>query len=423
MADQPYADLYNALGTVHAAPLRGRLVLERGDVDLDAASPTVSTPWRDLSQREIKRGVLTMALRPEDDEGARIELGEFTCDDEGYLDDTLELSRYGLEPGHYVFEAFLEGEQVGWASARLLAEDHRGLVVRSDIDKTYLDTRFESRREALGLLTQPATRRAVLPAMAEVYRALQRGEEGDADLPMVFLSGSPRFFKRVLEARLLLDGIHQSGLFLKPFKSIAARKLSDFSVRSVIPALKAQVGYKLTWLLIGRFHLPQMVPELLMGDDSEADFVIYNLYARLTSGELAPEALSEALEALRVAEFWRVRIEALAPRLVEWLDGFRPVRAIYINLTGQASGRHETSDWSLPELTRIHEGAWPLILDLREEGLVAAEAVTRVRRRLEELGATEAALEAHARHALEGGVIAAETFDRHHGEPSPQPHP
>ena len=48
-----------------------------------------------------------------------------------------------------------------------------------------------------------------------------------------------------------------------------------------------------------------------------------------------------------------------------------------INRTGKPNPRFPVADWTAPGLTRAHAGAWPLALDLFEEGHLSAPAGRR----------------------------------------------
>jgi hypothetical protein len=283
------------------------------------------------------------------------------------------------------------------------------VVVRSDVDLTYLNTDFMSATGKLKLLGARAVERDTLPAMEVVYRALRRGPASDSDLPLSFLSGSPNFFKMVLEEKMRLDAVPQDGVVLKPFKDIIAAKLSDVDLGGIVPALEEQVGYKLTALLRLRLEAPPETQEILLGDDSEADAVAYALYHQLTSRQLTTEALLARLDAIPVDATWRKVAAELAPQVVAALPTAPPVLAIYINRTGKPNARFPVADWSVPQLTRYHTGAWPLVLDLFEERRVSGPAVAAVRARLRALGHTPATLAAAAQAAVTAGFLQGET--------------
>jgi hypothetical protein len=375
--EAPYADMANSLGTQAMFPVRGRVVLEKLPVDIHRA-----TPLRESSQDELPG--TEVQLRSGD-----IALGSCTADDEGYLDELLPAQ--ALAPGNHVVEVVLEEVVIGRFALRLLPEDFQGVVVRSDIDKTYLDTAFTRKRDVAALLIAPGPERAGLPAMDRVYQSLRAGRDGTRNTPLVFLSGSPRFFKRTLESKMERDGVVQDGVLLKPFKEIAAGRARDFAPRDVVPSLKEQIGYKLLWLLRVRLEVPRGAREILLGDDSEADHVVYALYHRLLDGELTPASLDAELERLEVGPSWRDRVAALAPKAVAHVGGSSPVDRIYIHRTGAAHGAHSAEAWTVADLTLIHDGAWPLVVDLRKKGWVTESSLGFVQEGLGPRGAGPAA--------------------------------
>lgn len=404
--DCPYADSSPALGTTAALPLRTRIVEEDPPVDI-----TDADPYTQLLQDEIDGATLRLTLRTAT--GQRFELPSAKADEEGYVDTRVPLPA-GIAPGQHVLEVRVDRVLAGEIPARVLAADHAGLAVRSDVDLTYLLTDFQSGAGLVALLEADARERSALPGMPAVYKALRAGADGRADRPLSFLSGSPRFFKRTLEGRMLLDGLRHDGIILKPFKDIVASNLLDFDPEQIKPDLEEQIGYKLSALLALRLDLPPATPEILMGDDSEADHAIYALYHRFTSGELTPDGLDAEMQRLAVAARWRDQIQALAPRVRTHIAGHAaPVKLIYVNRTDKPGEHHAVADWTVPGLTRHHRGAWPLILDLVEEGHVSAAAVADVRAALDAAGITAAARRSAAAEAVAAGFVEQATVDRY----------
>jgi len=391
----------NSLGTTGRVTVRGRVVEEEHPVELDHARP-----GKEMSQDEFEDVTVGLTLRRLPS-GAPISLGEFKTDHEGYLDRALTLTDKALEAGDYVVEVHLDGRIIGRASVRLLAVGTPVEVVRSDVDLTYLVTDFHSKRAMAKLLLQTARDRRPLPGMPAVYHGLRSGDGGHVDRPLVFISGSPRFFKRTLEGRMELDRVRQDGVFLKPFKELARSRLRGFEPEAIVPALEEQVGFKLWTLLRGRLDLPAVARELLLGDDSECDFIVYNLYHRATAKLMSPKELGVALDDLGVASTWREPILALLPEVLALLDGQPTVVAIAINRTGRPNLAHPVDPWLIEGLTAVHDGAWPLALSLWERGYLSRDAVVAVREGLK--GRLDGAvLEARTKEAVEAGLISAE---------------
>ena len=86
-----------------------------------------------------------------------------------------------------------------------------------------------------------------------------------------------------------------------------------------------------------------------------------------------------------------------------------PVVAIYINRTGTPNGRFPVGNWTIAGLTRYHTGAWPLALDLFEDGRLSGPATAAVKARLIALGQTYATLSAAAQDAVTAGFVQAAT--------------
>ena len=63
------------------------------------------------------------------------------------------------------------------------------------------------------------------------------------------------------------------------------------------------------------------------------------------------------------------------------------------------------ASWTVSGLTRYHSGAWPLALDLFEEGRLSGPATTAVKARLMELGQTTAMLSTAAQDAVTAGFV------------------
>jgi len=391
-----YADMSNTIGTTARLPVRGRVF--RVQSGIDGFNPATTTPFAQISQEELANEPVTIST-------GTTTLGVLNTDGEGYIDQALDVTAAALAPGNHQLVFSVRGRVAGAATARLLAPSAPGVVVRSDVDLTYLNTDFMSTTAKLALLVQRGSERSTLPAMQSVYRGLRRGADSAADVPLTYLSGSPNFFKMVLEEKMRIDQVLQDGVVLKPFKDIIVAKVTDVDLGAIVPALEEQVGYKLTALLKLRLDVPPDTKEILMGDDSEADAVAYNLYHRFTSKQLTAAELVAAADAVPVDATWRPAIVDLAGRVAPVLPANAPVVAIYINRTGTPNARFPVASWTVSGLTRYHSGAWPLALDLFEEGRLSGPATTAVKARLMELGQTTAMLSTAAQDAVTAGFV------------------
>lgn len=164
-------------------------------------------------------------------------------------------------------------------------------VYRWDLDKTYLDTDFESLRRLVGIAFERPEEKVNVPGSAALLRELCREVEGQAPSRICIISGSPRQMRRTLEKKLEIDGVRWDEFHLKPqWENLR---------RGRFRAVRDQVGYKLPLLLRSRRDTEGIdaVSETLFGDDAEADAFIYSLYADLLAGRVGTDALVETLKA------------------------------------------------------------------------------------------------------------------------------
>ena len=189
-------------------------------------------------------------------------------------------------------------------------------IYRWDLDKTYLQTEFDTFAQLVRTALQKASEKQAVPGAAALIRELR--SQGDTQLCII--SGSPTQMRNVLEAKLKLDGVEWDELVLKD----NVRNL----LRGRFRALRGQVGYKLPVLLESRAKAPVDSEEVLFGDDAEADAFIYSLYADLVAGRVDEAVLGRVLTAAQVYPDDRERI-ITAWRAVPRSD---PVRRIFIHL-------------------------------------------------------------------------------------------
>ena len=212
-----------------------------------------------------------------------------------------------------------------------------GLVCTFDLDKTYLDTRFESLRKLVRIPFEKAEHKKNIPGVAAVVRELRRGH-GDSSppVPIYFISGSPEGMHKVISEKLKLDGVGFDGILFKNWRS-AVKK---FQFKKIID----KIGFKLAALIYARSVFPLKAQELLFGDDSEYDATIYALYADIVSGAL------EDYEVLTILRKWDVapdEMDLIAHNLRKLKEsGFKPrdaVQKIFIHLDMRTSAHIHTT--------------------------------------------------------------------------------
>ncbi len=176
-------------------------------------------------------------------------------------------------------------------------------VFRWDLDKTYLRTEFDSMRDLLNSAIEKASDKQAYPGAAALLRSLRHTSAHR----ICIVSGSPSQMRAVLTAKLALDGIEFDEFVLKN----NLHNLLRFRFR----ALRSQVPFKLAALLESRAGIIGNAKETLFGDDSEADGVIYSLYADILAGEVGEDVLRQCLEAARAYPDQIERIMAFAEHL------------------------------------------------------------------------------------------------------------
>jgi hypothetical protein len=193
---------------------------------------------------------------------------------------------------------------------RVLPEDYCGPVFTWDIDKTYLATEIHSWRGLIGVPFEFAIDKRDIAGTAALLQALRRGMAPPGlteQRPVLFVSASPPELRRVIERKMLLDGVEFDGITFKDQLGLL--------LRGRLRALREQVGYKLAALLMNRRDLPPRAEEYLFGDDSESDATIYALYGDICAGRLRGRDLGHALTRLGVAQADTARIGRLAANL------------------------------------------------------------------------------------------------------------
>jgi hypothetical protein len=200
-------------------------------------------------------------------------------------------------------------------------------VFRWDLDKTYLRTEFDSVRDLVKTALETARDKQAYPGAAALLRAL-RQTEGHR---ICIISGSPRQMKRVLAAKLALDGITYDEFVLKD----NLRNL----LRGRFRAMRSQVPYKLPALLASRAAMTARAAaadasprETMCGDDAESDAVIYSLYADLLTGALDIDELPRILAAARAYPDQIDETMALVGALPRSPPATAPVQRILIHL-------------------------------------------------------------------------------------------
>ncbi len=221
---------------------------------------------------------------------------------------------------------------------RVLPPDYSGPIYTWDIDNTYIRTEIRSVRAMLAIPFELGVDKKPFPGAAALLREIRRGPGADSrETPLFFVSASPVQLKKVLESRMLLDGIQHDGITLRDWGALL--RGGDFR------KLKDPLAYKLSALILARLDYPPRAKEILFGDDTERDAVIYSLYGDIVAGRLRGEPLGAALhDAPKKDRDYLVK-------LADGLSKTEAVEAIFI---------HQVRQDSHPDRLRLNPRVWPI---------------------------------------------------------------
>ena len=192
-----------------------------------------------------------------------------------------------------------------------------------DLDKTYLDTSWGSPSELLRTALEKAFQKKNVPGTSSLVSAIKNhwmSGRGPGSFPIYFITASPPQIEDSIREKLELDEILPLGAFFKDnLKNLKPSRLWR---------LTQQAGYKVQALLQLRARLGEDVRQILWGDDSESDAVIYSLYSDICARRWSEKDLLNILRGLHViGEQTDTILELQAT-----IPPCDPVEKIYINL-------------------------------------------------------------------------------------------
>lgn len=188
-----------------------------------------------------------------------------------------------------------------------------------DLDKTYLDTRFENIQSLFQTAFEKSKDKSNVPGTKTLLQSLDA--QGADSAAVFFITASPPQMEEKIFRKLRLDGIRPWGIFFK-------NNLKNIFPPNRWRLLTQHVGYKLQALL--HLHLlgeSKILSQFLWGDDSEMDAVIYNLYSDICSYRLKGQDLEDVLRHFNVLAQCKSIMDLQAK-----IISADPVKRIYINL-------------------------------------------------------------------------------------------
>jgi hypothetical protein len=192
-----------------------------------------------------------------------------------------------------------------------------------DLDKTYLDTQFQTMRGLWRTAVEKAAQKKNIPGTVELVTSLKESWTNrwpQDPFPIFFITASPPQLEARIARKLEIDGVRPFGIFCKD-------NLANLHPRRFW-RLSKHVGYKLHALLQMRSYLGDNVDLILFGDDGESDAIIYSLFSDICARRSNTEEIRKTLS------FYSV-LDDQIDTLLRFQDLFKPhdpVKKIYINL-------------------------------------------------------------------------------------------
>ena len=260
-----------------------------------------------------------------------------------------------------------DGEYVAyWYSAVDPHSFHQVFVW--DLDKTYLDTRIDSLSGLLQALLERSFSKKNIPGTAELIQILAKRylqnsvlSGNEVVFPLFFVTASPPEMEERIREKFVYDSIQPVCCFFK--NNLKNLRPGRFRL------LSKHVGFKLLSLLALRSRLSSQVVQILWGDDSESDAVIYNLYSDICADRISDDELRDLLK----RKFF-VTDESIKSILKykKALPKWDPVKRIYINLAVDTDPEYY---FKFGRRTVPTFNSFQIALDLAGDGYLTAEDV------------------------------------------------
>lgn len=171
-----------------------------------------------------------------------------------------------------------------------------------DIDKTYLETEFESFFHMARVAFESASAKITVRGASDVLLAARWGDQSDSDSPaeifprgLHFVSSSPPQLRPVLEQKLSLDGLDwSSDTFKNQAYNVLKRRMDQ---------LRQHVGYKSAAILQVIRSQGDHQSYYMIGDNAESDAFIYTGASLRLAGKLNVEQYAKYLTLAGIDEF------------------------------------------------------------------------------------------------------------------------
>ena len=261
-------------GTPARLQLGGRVLRDPGFRAPDAADPA----WRNLIE-------LYKRLQSDEVPHARLRVRsgglqhEVVADDEGYFEAGFDAPGTFATGAHAVDIELLEPRNPDGSRALargdvLVPAATARLGIISDIDDTVLFSSVRDRRRMLWLLLRNNSHtRQPFHGVVPFYQALRRGDGGDADNPLFYVSSSPWNLYPLLTGFMQRQGLPRGPLLLRDFGDHTLFEHRDHGSHKLDAIERILAAY------------PQL-PFVLIGDSGEQDPEIYAQVVRDFPGRI-----------------------------------------------------------------------------------------------------------------------------------------
>ncbi|MCB1159206.1 MAG: hypothetical protein H7A25_09385 [Leptospiraceae bacterium] len=397
------------------------------------------TPFLDFSLAPVRKPFLKIQILRETE--LIYESDIFSGSRDGFFNFDSQLK---LEPGLYFYQVVFQGSDsyrqqtrdlnfitnfresrinnytvIGMGRLTVLPSDYTGYITTSDIDQTYLATDLETKGGKLATLFETPEQKLPIPGMPELYKEMKLHTNNS---PLSFISASPHFFRRSLAATIRKDGIEMDSLNLK-YLNGTLQNVMDKAINSIFnlddlfrdgfaPALNRmkkfwnssylslfdQLTYKLSTLLHNRLYQPTRAKEILMGDNTESDYLIFTLYQLILMDLISGKELEDYLYNLHflgrnaVTRDNAIKIKKLASECLAIHGKMNPVEVVLINMSHMGPVTEEMTDHldkALPIGINIHhlenfklyhttEGALGFAVILHAKNIIPFESMINV---------------------------------------------
>jgi len=199
--------------------------------------------------------------------------------------------------------------------------DNAELSYLWDLDKTYLDTKFETVKGLFRTIFEKGFEKKNIPGTSELVSSIKKfNSKKSESFPLFFITASPPQLEAKIKEKLILDRIKPAGIFCKDnIQNLHPKKLWR---------LKKQIGFKLHALMLLRTKLSENVQQFLWGDDSEADAIIYSLYSDICARRRSRLEFTKLLAEFHVTDVQIKKIMDVQNQVPDQ----DPVGRYYINL-------------------------------------------------------------------------------------------